>query len=136
MIWLWQPVGGIIYRVDGWPAWIFTIVQIMGVWLIARSVRAIDPLELAGIRNPKMVDAELQTGGVYGVVRHPLYFGWVLIVFVAATLTGDRLTFAVLTTAYLVIAVPWEERSLEREFGASYRRYKERVRWKILPYLY
>jgi protein-S-isoprenylcysteine O-methyltransferase Ste14 len=136
MSWRWQPVGGIIYRVDGWPAWIFMIVQITGVWLIARSVRAIDPLELAGIRNPKMVDGELQTGGVYGLVRHPLYFGWVLIVFVAAHMTGDRLTFAVLTTAYLVIAVPWEERSLEREFGASYGRYKEKVRWKILPYLY
>jgi protein-S-isoprenylcysteine O-methyltransferase Ste14 len=34
------------------------------------------------------------------------------------------------------MAMPWEERSLEREFGASYRRYKEKVRWKILPYLY
>ena len=83
-----------------------------------------------------MVDGELQTGGVYGLVRHPLYFGWVLIVFGAAHMTGDRLTFAVLTTAYLVMAMPWEERSLEREFGASYRRYKEKVRWKILPYLY
>lgn len=136
MNWRWQPVGGIIYQVEGWAWWIFTIVQIMGVWLIARSVSAIDPLELAGIRNPKMVDEELQTGGVYGLVRHPLYFGWVVIVFGAAHMTGDRLTFAVLTTAYLVMAMPWEERSLEREFGASYRRYKEKVRWKILPYLY
>jgi protein-S-isoprenylcysteine O-methyltransferase Ste14 len=136
MNWRWQPVGGIIYQVDGWPWWIFTIVQVTGVWLIARSVSAIDPLELAGIRNPKMVDEELQTGGVYGLVRHPLYFGWVVIVFGAAHMTGDRLTFAVLTTAYLVMAMPWEERSLEREFGASYRRYKEKVRWKILPYLY
>jgi protein-S-isoprenylcysteine O-methyltransferase Ste14 len=133
---LWQPVGGIIYRVNGLTAWIFTIVQVIGVWTIAQSVRAIDPLELAGIRHPKAIDEELQTGGVYRIVRHPLYFGWLLIVFGAAHMTGDRLTFAVLTTAYLVIAMPWEERSLEREFGPSYRRYEQEVRWRILPYVY
>jgi len=136
MNYLWQPIGGVLYRVDGWPAWIFSIVQIIGVWMIVLSVRAIDPLELAGIRNPKMTDEELQTGGVYRVVRHPLYFGWLLIVFGAAHMTGDRLTFAVLTTTYLVIAMPWEERSLERTFGASYQRYQKAVRWKILPYVY
>jgi methanethiol S-methyltransferase len=136
MDFFWQPVGGRIYRVDGWPAWIFALVQIAGVGLIALSVRAIDPLELAGIRNPKMTDEELQTGGVFRIVRHPLYFGWLITVFGAAHMTGDRLTFAVLTTAYLVIAIPWEERSLEREFGESYRRYKEKVRWRIVPYLY
>jgi protein-S-isoprenylcysteine O-methyltransferase Ste14 len=136
MGYLWQAVGGVLYRIDGWPAWIFSIVQIIGVWMIAQSVRAIDPLELAGIRNPKTTDEELQTGGVYGIVRHPLYFGWLLTVFGAAHMTGDRLTFAVLTTTYLVIAMPWEERSLERTFGASYQRYKTTVRWKILPYVY
>jgi protein-S-isoprenylcysteine O-methyltransferase Ste14 len=132
----WQPVGYSLYRVEGWAAWIFGAVQIAGIWLIAQSVAAIDPLELAGIRNPKMTDEELQTGGVYRLVRHPLYFGWVLITFGAAHMTGDRLAFAALTTAYLVIAMPWEERSLERVFGLSYRRYKEQVRWRMVPYVY
>lgn len=133
---LWQPVGGTIYRVVGWPGWIFAIVQLTGVLLIARSAGAIDPLELAGIRNSKTTDVELQTGGVYGIVRHPLYFGWMLCVFGAAHMTGDRLTFAVATTTYVVIAIPWEERALEREFGQRYRLYKQAVRWKMLPYLY
>jgi protein-S-isoprenylcysteine O-methyltransferase Ste14 len=133
---LWHPVGGTLYRIAGWPAWLFVIIQLAGVWLIVRSVQAINALELAGIRNPKMIDEELQTGGVYQLVRHPLYFGWLLIVFGAAHMTGDRLTFAVLTTTYLLIAMPWEERSLEREFGMSYQRYKEQVRWRIVPYLY
>ena len=133
---LWQPVGGTLYRVDGWPRWVFVLVQLCGVVLIAQSVRAISALELAGIRNPKGTDEELKTDGVYGIVRHPLYFGWVLILFGTAHLTGDRLTFAILTTTYLVIAMPWEERSLERAFGESYRRYMGRVRWRILPYVY
>jgi protein-S-isoprenylcysteine O-methyltransferase Ste14 len=51
-------------------------------------------------------------------------------------MTGDRLTFAVLTTTYLVIAIPWEEQALEREFGQQYELYKQAVKRKILPYLY
>jgi hypothetical protein len=133
---LWQPVGGELYRAAGWLAWPFGIAQLSGVSLIARSVRAINALELAGIRNPKITDEELQTGGVYRLVRHPIYFGWVLIVFGTAHMTGDRLAFAVMTTMYLLIAMPWEERSLEREFGLAYRRYKDQVRWRIVPYVY
>ena len=47
-------------------------------------------------------------------------------------MTGDRLAFAVITTLYLVVAIPWEERSLERAFGEAYGRYKARVRWRMI----
>ena len=131
----WQMVGGVIYQVGGRLAWVLLLVQGVGVWVTVLSVRAIDPLELAGIRPPQS-RGPLQVRGLYGLVRHPVYLGWVLMVCGAATMTGDRLTFAALTTAYLVVAIPWEERSLEREFGPSYAGYKEQVRWRILPYLY
>jgi protein-S-isoprenylcysteine O-methyltransferase Ste14 len=51
-------------------------------------------------------------------------------------MTGDRLAFAVLTSAYLVIAIPWEERSLVRSWGDEYRRYQRRVRWRLIPFIY
>jgi protein-S-isoprenylcysteine O-methyltransferase Ste14 len=51
-------------------------------------------------------------------------------------MTASRFTFALITTLYLAIAVPIEERSLERAFGDSYREYKRRVRWRFLPGLY
>ena len=57
-------------------------------------------------------------------------------VFGAAHMTGDRLAFAVISTAYLVVAIPWEERSLLRVFGEEYARYKQQVRWRVVPYLY
>ena len=132
----WRPVGGTIYAPAGWWRWVLALVQVAGVAVIAQAVAAIDALELAGIRNPKMTDEELQRRGVYGVVRHPIYLGWVLIVFGSPHLTGDRLAFAALTTTYLVLAMPWEERALERAFGPAYRRYKEQVRWRIIPYVY
>jgi len=131
----WRTIGGALYDLSGPAGWTLALVQIVGVSIIASAVARIDPLELAGIREPRGGE-RLQVGGPFRWVRHPLYLGWVLAVFGAAHLTGDRLAFAVLTTAYLVVAMPWEERSLRRSFGAEYERYVERVRWRIVPFIY
>ena len=131
----WQRVGGTVYSVAGWRAAAHAGLQLFGVALIAWSVAGIDPLELAGIRDER-ARGGLQTAGPYGWVRHPLYFGWVLAAFGAAHMTGDRLAFAAITTLYLAIAVPWEERSLINSFGDEYREYQQHVRWRIVPYVY
>jgi hypothetical protein len=132
---LWQRVGGAVYDLSGWRALAPTAVQATGAWLTVQSVRAIDPLELAGIR-PGRGSAGLQTTGPYQVVRHPLYLGWMLMVFGAAHLTGDRVAFAAMSSFYLIVAIPWEERSLEQSFGEPYARYKKQVRWRVVPYVY
>jgi protein-S-isoprenylcysteine O-methyltransferase Ste14 len=144
VIGFWSPIGGTVYHVTGAPAVVHAAVQLAGVWLISRAVSGLDALELAGIRQasqPSRAAASpqtqtLQIGGPYRWVRHPLYLGWMLALFGAAHMTGDRLAFAGLTSLYLIVAVPWEERSLRRSFGADYRRYAQQVRWRILPYLY
>ena len=120
----------------GQAAWAFAAVQLCGLWLIAAAVRGLDPLELAGIRPLSREVGALKVTGPYGIVRHPLYFGWVLMVFGAAHMTGDRLAFAVMTTIYLVVAVPWEEQALVRAFGDGYARYRRTVRWRIVPFIY
>ena len=51
-------------------------------------------------------------------------------------MTATRLTFAVISTAYLALAIPWEERSLVRTFGPAYTAYQTQVRWRMLPGLY
>jgi protein-S-isoprenylcysteine O-methyltransferase Ste14 len=132
---LWRSVGGEVFHETGPLAILHTGAQVAGFALIALSVRAIDALELAGIRTGRS-GQDLQITGPYHVVRHPLYLGWILVVFGAAHLTGDRFAFAAISSLYLMMAVPWEERSLEREFGEEYRRYKQQVRWRIIPYVY
>ena len=130
----WQTVGGEVYRHIGAAWWLHAAVQLIGVWMIARSVGAIDPLELAGIRAGS--PGRLQMTGPYRLVRHPLYLGWMLGVCGPAQLTGDRLAFAAITSLYLVMAMPWEERALERALGAQYASYKQQVRWKLVPYVF
>jgi methanethiol S-methyltransferase len=132
---LWQPVGGELYGARGAQAIAHAGVQLAGVWLIARSVAKIDALDLAGIR-PAVDAVGLQIGGPYRLVRHPLYLGWLLTVFGTPRMTGDRLVFAAMTSGYLVVAIPWEERALARSFGDGYARYKSIVRWRLIPFIY
>jgi protein-S-isoprenylcysteine O-methyltransferase Ste14 len=99
-------------------------------------VAEIDPLELAGIRMPDDRTETLQIAGPYRIVRHPLYLGWMLCAFGTNHLTGDRLAFAVMTSLYLVIAIPWEERSLVESYGGEYIRYQRQVRWRVIPFIY
>src|SRR6266536_777099 len=131
----WQPVGGELYRHSGFPAVVHALVQLLGVLIIVAGVRVIDPLELAGIRQHPG-PASLQIVGPYRWVRHPVYSGWVLLTFGAAHMTGDRLAFAAISTFYLLIAMPFEERSLRMSFGAAYDEYRRRVRYRIAPYVY
>jgi protein-S-isoprenylcysteine O-methyltransferase Ste14 len=51
-------------------------------------------------------------------------------------MTGTRLVFAAVSTAYMVLAVPFEERDLRRAFGPAYAGYARRVRWRMLPFIY
>jgi len=131
----WQPVGGNLYQATGWTRYVHALVQLAGVSLIVRSVRVIDALDLAGIRATDR-PAALQIAGPYRVVRHPLYLGWMLTVFGTAHVTGDRALFAAISTLYVLIAIPWEERSLERAFGEDYSRYRRHVRWRVIPFVY
>lgn len=133
--WFWQPIGGQVYRTTGWTTLVHTGLAAAGLLLIVLSVRAIDALELAGIRKSHAV-SNLQITGPYRIVRHPLYLGWMLIVFAPANMTGDRLYFAAISSAYLIVAIPWEERSLEAAYGAAYDGYKRLVRSRVIPYVY
>jgi protein-S-isoprenylcysteine O-methyltransferase Ste14 len=131
----WRPVGGELYTTTGVLAIALAAVQLVGLWITVRAVARIDPLELAGIR-PAAQTQGLQVSGPYHWVRHPLYLGWLLMVFGAAHMTGDRLVFAATTTAYLVVAIPWEERSLRQSFGDAYDRYMRDVKSRMIPFIY
>jgi protein-S-isoprenylcysteine O-methyltransferase Ste14 len=140
---LWQPVPGSLYRLEGAARAAAYTVQLAGVVLTIHSASVLGFFELAGVdqvrrarRHTPDAHVPLETRGIYGFVRHPLYFAWVLMVFATPDMTATRLTFAVVSTAYLAIAIPWEERSLVEVFGGDYEAYRERVRWRMVPGLY
>jgi protein-S-isoprenylcysteine O-methyltransferase Ste14 len=131
----WQPVDGLVYARAGWWALPHWGAVAAGGILTWRAAAVLDPLELAGIRQAggDGRPSAFRVVGPYRWVRHPIYLGWMLIVFGVPEMTGTRLTFAVVSSAYLVIAIPFEERSLTAALGETYRAYQRRVRWRVLP---
>ena len=140
--WCWQPVPGMAWQLDGGWRWLGYGVQVAGILITFVGARALDVLDLAGVRQAMSAGVAqpfrpaLKTNGVYGLVRHPLYFGWTLLVFGAPDMTATRLVFAVISTLYLVLAIPFEERSLIETFGPDYASYQRKVRWRIIPGLH
>jgi len=131
----WQPVGGSVYTTKG--AWALPLyaIQLVGVAVGTLAVRRISVRELAGLTPPGSAD-ELEFGGPYRLVRHPLYLGWVLVFFGTPHMTGDRLLFALVSTIYLIIAMPFEEAGLHRQFGERYLEYRRIVPWRLIPYIH
>jgi len=137
----WQPVPGVAWQVTGATARVFQCLQLLGATLCVIAARRLDVLELAGVRqafaaSPSTETPELDTGGPYAFVRHPVYFGWLLLVWLAPAMNGTRLVFAAVSTFYLVVAIPFEERDLRRAFGGAYEAYRQRVRWRMVPFVY
>jgi protein-S-isoprenylcysteine O-methyltransferase Ste14 len=131
----WRELPGIAYRHEGLAALPHWLAVAVGVALTAGAVRAIDPLHLAGIRQAAgdLRPDRFSIVGPYHLVRHPIYLGWLLMVFGVPDMTWTRLAFAAISSAYLVVAIPFEERSLVETFGDTYREYQRRVRWRMVP---
>ena len=149
---LWLPLPGIVWEIGGATRFILIFLQIGGITFSVYSAAAIDIWELAGIRQlnsqlrspnsqplsmpNSQKEFEFKTTGPYGLVRHPIYLGWFLIVFAVGTMTTTRFVFAVVSCAYILLAIPFEERSLRRSSGGAYDHYVKQVPRKLLPGLY
>lgn len=133
---MWQPLPGIVWQTHG-PGLFLYLVQLFGVALTIRAAQIVGVRELAGLRQPDPSrKVAFTTDGPFGIVRHPIYLGWVLMVFAFPVMTTSRLLFAVVSTVYLAIAIPLEEASLIAAHGDAYRDYQSRMRWRLIPGLW
>lgn len=140
LCWAWQLVPGLLWRVPAPWSLPLAASQVAGVWISLHAARQLDVLDLSGLRPALARDRPpapvLIRRGLYALVRHPIYLGWVLMVWPTPAMTGTRLAFAALSTFYLVVAIPFEERTLRRDLGPEYDTYARDVRWRMVPFVY
>jgi protein-S-isoprenylcysteine O-methyltransferase Ste14 len=134
----WRPLPGVAWETSGPASALLYGIQTCGLILTIRSAAMLDIRELSGLRNVDHASppADFKANGPYGRVRHPIYSGWFLIVFATPVMTMTRLEFAIVSSAYIVLAIPWEERTLKATGGIAYERYLAKVRWKLVPGIY
>ena len=134
--WLWQPLPGVIWQVRG-PGVMLYIAQLFGIALTIAGARIVGVWELAGVTQPDVTKpVEFRKEGPFAIVRHPIYLAWMLMVFATPTMTTSRMLFAVVSTAYLIAAIPFEERSLLQTHREAYGAYQKQMRWRLIPFIW
>ena len=75
--------------------------------------------------------------GLYGVVRHPMYFATVLLFLAMPLILGSWISFLIFLAYPVLIAlrIQDEERLLEREL-TGYTEYKARVKYRLIPFIW
>jgi protein-S-isoprenylcysteine O-methyltransferase Ste14 len=130
----WEPMGGVVWSVQhpvgrellyggfafGW----FTVLV---------TTFLINHFDLFGLRQvwkffrgQPCTSLKFVTPGLYKHVRHPLYVGWLFAFWCTPQMTLAHLVFAVVTTAYILVAIQLEERDLTAAHP-EYAAYKSRT---------
>ena len=131
----WKPMGGVIWNVSNAPGQIF-LYGLFGLgWVIVLvATFLINHFDLFGLRQvwlelrgKQYTSLTFATPWLYKYVRHPLYVGWFLVFWATPTMTAAHLIFAIVTTAYILVAIQLEERDLVAQHGADYENYRKRV---------
>lgn len=135
VFWQWRPIPELVWSADsaaatalGWT--VFTA----GFAIVLVATFLIDHFDLFGLRQvwaqfrgrepapPKFV-----TPLFYRLVRHPLYLGFLLAFWGGPTMSVGHMLFAAGMTAYILIAIGYEERDLIHYLGSDYVRYRQQV---------
>src|SRR2546429_3224964 len=135
LFWQWRPLGGVIWSVEN-PAGRLVLRGLFafGWGLVLVSTFLINHFDLFGLRQVWLYllgrsdkTVRFRTPGPYRLVRHPLYVGWLFAFWMTPVMTLAHLLFSIATTAYILLAIQFEERDLIHAHGLTYEKYRRYV---------
>ena len=132
-------LAGLDYRfgwlpLPGWVSWLGTFLFLASYALYAEVLR--ENTYLSRIIEVQQGQKVIDTG-LYGIVRHPMY-AVTLVLFVSMPLVLGSMIALVCFLAYpFIIAkrIRNEEQVLEAQLE-GYREYKQKVRYRLIPYIW
>lgn len=135
IFWQWRPMTAIVWDVAESPMrtalqglhWIGWLVALLSTFMISHwdlfGLRQVF-LHLRGKAHSPLA---FRSSALYGLVRHPIMLGFIIAFWATPTMSQGHLVFAAGTTAYILIALQFEERDLGDAIGNAYLEYKKRV---------
>lgn len=122
-----SPAGTIIYV----PFNLLAAALIVGGVGLTGAAASLFAKEQTEIMPTSAANRKFITYGPYRITRNPMYLGMVLILTGIAFLVGALAMFIAPIALFVTINnvfIPFEEAKMERQYGAQFREYKERVR--------
>ncbi len=135
LFWCWEPMGGVVWTVENSLGRPLLYAGFAFGWLtVLVTTFLINHFDLFGLRQvwkffrrQRYVSLKFVTPGPYKLVRHPLYVGWLFAFWCTPQMTVAHLIFALLTTAYILVAIRLEERDLIAHHGRDYVDYRRKT---------
>lgn len=131
----WQPLPALVWSADA--SWLRTVLWILfgaGWAMVFVTTWLLNHFELFGLQQAWLdftgkpqPPATFRTPLFYRWIRHPLYTGFLLAFWAIPTMSWGHLLFAAGMTAYILIAIRYEERDLIAYLGEDYVAYRRRV---------
>jgi methanethiol S-methyltransferase len=132
VMWGWRPWPAVLWSV-GDPTlagclWAINALGWLGVPLCSFLIDHFDLFGLSqawqGFRRQSLESRGFVTPLVYRYVRHPMMTAFLVAFWVTPQMTVGHLLLSVGMSAYILVGVHFEERSLARELGLPYVRYQ------------
>ena len=117
-----------------WVVWTSSIVFLLSYGMYAEVMRENEWLS----RSIEVMEGQkVVSTGLYGIVRHPMYTATILMFLAMPLLMGSWWAFLVMVpyVVAIVTRINDEETLLTKELE-GYLEYKEKVRWKLIPYIW
>ena len=135
VMWFWQPMTGKVWDLSMGSGNVAAYVLYAVGWaILVGSTFALNHFDLFGLRqvflswrNRPYEHLSFATPGPYRWVRHPLYVGWITLVWATPVMTVGHLVFALITTGYILFAIQLEEKDLVDVHGETYRQYQQQT---------
>ena len=132
-------VAGLNYRfgwivLPDWIPWVSAVIFLLSYGLYAEVMRENTYLSrtIEVQENQKVVDT-----GLYGIVRHPMYMSTLFLFLSMPLVLGSVISFLIMMLYIPIIAkrIRNEEQVLE-EGLEGYKEYKQKIKYKVIPFIW
>ena len=135
LFWQWRPLTDVVWNVENpvghYILWAFFFLGWVTVLVGTCLINHFDLFGLRQVylyqRGEEYTNLSFRTPFLYKIVRHPIMLGFIIAFWSTPHMTIGHLMFAIVTTAYIVIAIQLEERDILRMHGTAYEEYRKQV---------